>query len=330
MSFDVSLYVDRLRATGEPNRLRILALLMQGELAVGELAQIMGQSQPRLSHHLKALTGAGLVERMPEGAWVFYSIPAAGPVRMFLDSIISQIDLKTGDFAQDSRRLSFVRAARTEAAAAYFSEIADTWDTVRGLHSALEDIERRMVEIAGSGPFKRVLDIGTGTGRMLSLFAQRAERLDGVDFSHRMLTVARANLERDGVSHGHLRHGDAANLPYEDATADLVIIHQVLHFIDEPERVLVEAGRALAEKGKVLIVDFAPHALEFLRAEHGHRRLGIRHSALKEWAEIAGLTLCAVEAFDQPDHVSEGLTVQIWSAVKATNAIDVSNKDVAA
>lgn len=326
MSFDVSLYVERLRAAGEPNRLRILALLTQGELAVGELAQIMGQSQPRLSHHLKALASAGLVDRMPEGAWVFYSIPATGTARAFLDTIISQIDLETSDFAQDSRRLSGVRATRTQAAASYFSQIAETWDTVRGLHSAHEDIESCLLDVAGRGPFKRVLDIGTGTGRMLSLFAGRAERLDGVDFSHHMLTVARANLERDGVVQAHLRHGDGANLPYEDGTADLIIIHQVLHFIDEPEPVIAEASRVLAVGGKMLIVDFAPHTLEFLRQVHGHRRLGIRGAALKEWAEKNGLTLLEVQSFEQPEHVSEGLTVQVWSARKTASALGADVK----
>ena len=326
MAYDVTLHVERLRAAGEPNRLRILALLTQGELAVGELVQIMGQSQPRLSHHLKSLASAGLVERMPEGAWVFYAIPATGEVRDFLDGIISQIDHETGDFAQDLRRLSRVRETRTEAAEAYFSEIADTWDKVRGLHSAHEAIEQYLLELAGSGPFKRILDIGTGTGRILSLFAGRAERLDGVDLSHRMLTVARANLERAGVSGANLRQGDAVKLPYDDGAADLVIVHQVLHFIDEPERVIQEASRIMDETGKLLIVDFAPHTLEFLRSDHGHRRLGIRQSALQEWATKAGLALSKAQSFEQPASLSEGLTVQVWSAEKisvGTNHVEM-------
>lgn len=316
MSISIDLCVNRLRAVGEANRLRILALLMRGELAVGELAQIMEQSQPRLSHHLKALTSAGLVERMPEGAWVFYSVPASGPVRMFLDSVIQQIDPESGEFANDARRLSVIQTARTQAAATYFSEIADTWDTVRNLHSASCDIESRVLQLAGPGPFQRMLDIGTGTGRMLSLFANRAERLDGVDFSHRMLTVARANLERDKVDHAHVRHADAANLPYDSACADLVTLHQVLHFVEEPDRVIAEAGRVLTPAGTLIIVDFAPHALEFLRAEHGHRRLGIRASAMREWCASAGLAVEEPLSFDQPESVSEGLTVQIWVAHK--------------
>jgi len=316
MDDGINLYVNRLRAVGEASRLRILALLMRGELAVGELAQILDQSQPRLSHHLKALTGCGLVERMPEGAWVFYSVPATGPVRAFLDAIMAHIDPQQGEFAKDAWRLSLVRAARTDAATAYFSEMADTWDTVRDLHSANEGIENHLVKLAGSDSFNRVLDIGTGTGRMLSLFAEHAERLDGVDLSHRMLTVARANLDRDGITHAHVRQGDAANLPYDDGSADLIIIHQVLHFVDEPERVVAEASRVLSANGKLLIVDFAPHSLEFLREEHGHRRLGVRHEALAEWSAGARLGLSHPQTFEQPEGLSEGLTVQIWSASK--------------
>ena len=318
MGFDVKEYIEQLRAVGEPNRLRILALLQHGELAVGELAQIMDQSQPRLSHHLKALANAGLVERMPEGAWVFYSIPASGPLRVFLDRIIQPIDRDSGEFSSDLRRLTRVRQARTEAAVAYFTKVAETWDTVRGLHSENELIERRLLELAGPANYKRIIDIGTGTGRMLSLFADRAERLDGVDLSHRMLTVARANLDRDGVPHAYVRQSDATNLPYQDDSADLVIIHQVLHFVDEPERIISEAARVLAPQGRLLIVDFAPHRLEFLREDHGHRRLGIRHAALADWSLKAGLALADVQSFDQPENLSEGLTVQIWSAEKLT------------
>ena len=321
MKMDPALYVDQLRAVGEPNRLRILALLMQGELAVGELAQIMVQSQPRLSHHLKALTSAGLVERLPEGSWVFYCVPAVGPVREFLDIIVAPIDLAEGDFGRDANQLARIRSARGETAAAYFSEMADTWDTVRGLHSPNDTIEQALLEVAGQGPFERVLDIGTGTGRMLSLFADRSKRLDGIDFSHRMLTVARANLERDGISHAHMRHGDAAALPYEDASADLVIIHQVLHFIDEPERIIAEAARVLSADGKLLVVDFAPHTLEFLRDKHGHRRLGIRHDALTDWAQKTGLALSRAYLFQPPEALSEGLGVQLWSAQKQTAGV---------
>lgn len=329
MSIDVSLYVDRLRAVGEPNRLRILHLLMRGELAVGELAQIMDQSQPRLSHHLKALTAAGLVERMPEGAWVFFSIPAIGPVREFVDSILAHIDPTNEDFERDSRRFAHVRGARQEAAATYFSEMADTWDTVRDLHSSNAGIERALLEMAGAGPFERVLDIGTGTGRMLTLFAERAGRLDGIDLNHRMLTVARANLDQAGVTHAHIRQGDAAALPFDAASMDLVILHQVLHFMDEPERVMAEAGRVLVSGGTLIVADFAPHKLEFLRTEHGHRRLGVRQEMLVDWGERSGLKMTEMRDFEQPEDLAEGLSVKLW-ALSRTDASVRQERDVLA
>ena len=329
MKASLPLHVERLRAVGEPNRLRILVLLSYGELAVGELAQIMGQSQPRLSHHLKALSAAGVVERLPEGSWVFYGLPADGHVRDFLENILSGLDLASEDIANDLRRLKGVRADRAQAAASYFSDIADTWDTVRELHSSGERIEAALLDLAGEGPFQRVIDIGTGTGRMLTLFASRARRLDGIDFSHRMLTVARANLDRDKIDHAHVRYGDACAMPYEAGSADLVIIHQVLHFLDEPERAIAEAARILKPEGRLLVVDFARHELEFLRTEHGHRRLGIRAEALSQWAEDAGLTLNTPQSFYHPDRSANGLTVQVWLAEKVSQDRKLATKELA-
>ncbi len=328
MHFDLPTYIDRLRAVGEPNRLRILSLLAGGELAVGELADIMDQSQPRLSHHLKALTAAGLVERMPEGAWVFYSIPAAKDIKAFLSAVLGPLDLSIGPFAEDAHRRARIHASRMEAATSYFSEIADTWDTVRGLHSSSADIEAALQDLAGTDRFQRVVDIGTGTGRMLTLFASQAERLDGIDLSHRMLTVARANLERDGISHAYVRQGNAVALPYSAGVADLVIIHQVLHYMDEPERVIAEAGRILSPDGLLLIADFAPHTLEFLRRDHGHRRLGIRPDALTDWFSRAGLERVNIRTIEQPADVSEGLTVTLWSARRIPVSVETEEASV--
>ncbi|MEL7130437.1 MAG: metalloregulator ArsR/SmtB family transcription factor [Pseudomonadota bacterium] len=320
MSVPIDRYVEMLRAVGEPNRLRILALLRHGELAVGELVQITGQSQPRLSHHLKALSSNGLVERLPEGSWVFYGLPASGEERQFLDSVFSQLDCSAVEFSRDVAKLKDVQSKRALAAASYFEEIAKTWDTIRALHFSDEAIETALLNAAGTGPFERIVDIGTGTGRMLALFADRAGRLDGIDFSHRMLTVARANLESAGISHAHVRHGSASALPYDDGSTDLVIIHQVLHYIDDPKPVIREAARILKPGGQLLVVDFAPHSLEFLRDEHGHRRLGIRENAIDEWFSSTGLRGLKPLRFRAPDSLSEGLEVRIWSGLSESLA----------
>ncbi len=317
MKLDASTFIDKLRALGEPNRLRILVLLKHGELAVGELVQILGLSQPRLSHHLKILTHAGLVDRLPEGAWVFYALPAHGAAREFLDQSLAQLDLKTGEFHRDITQLAYIRAARQESAKTYFDAIAKTWNMVRDLHMPSDKIETALLEMAGPEKVNHLIDIGTGTGRMLSLFAGQAERLEGLDFSHHMLTIARAHLNEKGIQNAHVRQGEAANLPFADNQTDLVILHQVLHFLDDPGRVLKEAARVLAPGGQLLIADFEPHKLEFLRDQHGHRRLGIRSGALEAWLVEAGLKLDISRTFEAPDTVREGLTVRIWSARKA-------------
>ena len=316
MSTTLSSVIDCLRAAGEPSRMRILALLRQQDLSVGELVQVLSQSQPRLSHHLKALTGANLVERLPEGSFVFYRAATKGIGKTFLDSLFAQVGPDAPEFVKDADRLAEVSALRAQSAENYFSDIAGTWDTVRALHYPNEAIESALLEMAGSGPFRRVLDFGTGTGRMLTLFAPLASESEGIDLSHQMLTVARANLEQDGVVGARVRQGNVTDVPFDDGSADLVIIHQVLHFMDAPNRAIAEAGRVLQPGGQLLIVDFAPHELEFLRRDHGHHRLGMSHEAVKTWATEAGLSLLAPRSFAPPADAGQGLTVNIWKAVK--------------
>ncbi|KCZ87503.1 ArsR family transcriptional regulator [Hyphomonas hirschiana VP5] len=308
--------LERLRAAGEPTRLRLLALLRYQDLSVGELVQVLEQSQPRLSHHLKALSEAGLAERLPEGAFVFYRAARSGPGKDLLDALFAALGSDVPETEADLERLHTVMAGRAASAEAYFSSIAETWDTVRGLHYPNEAIETALLELAGKGPFRRLIDFGTGTGRMLALFAPLAAEAEGIDFSHRMLTVARANLESAGARNARVRFGNVTAVPFADASADLVIIHQVLHFLDTPGDAITEAGRVLAPGGQLLVTDFAPHDLEFLRAEHGHHRLGVRHDALAGWAAEAGLSLEKPLSFAPPENGAPGLTVNIWRALK--------------
>jgi SAM-dependent methyltransferase len=308
--------LEKLKAAGEPTRLRLLALLRENDLSVGELVQVLGQSQPRLSHHLKNLSEAGLAEWLPEGAFVFYRAARSGAGAAFLDQLFSQTRPDAPEFRQDRDKLREVIAARAASAEAYFSSIAETWDSLRALHFPNDAIEAALLDLAGPGPYRRVVDFGTGTGRMLLLFSGRAAESEGIDFSHRMLTVARANLERAGVSNSRVRFGDVTAAPFEDASADLLIVHQVLHYLDTPGDAIAEAARVLMPGGRLLVIDFAPHDLEFLRAEHGHRRLGVRHDALTDWAAQAGLTLEAPRSFDPPTPGAPGLTVNIWRATK--------------
>ena len=308
---DLDNLVESLRAAGEMTRARVLALLEQGELSVGELAQILGQSQPRLSRHMKFLTTAGLVERMPEGAWVFYRLAPSGPGQVLSETVLSLMDRKDPVIARDQVRLEEVRKDRQEEAQAFFESTAHDWDAIRALHYPESDIEQAVLRIAGNGPFDHVVDIGTGTGRMLTLFANRARQVEGVDLSHRMLTVARSNLASAGITNAVIRHGDATATPIEDDGVDLVIMHQVLHFLEEPGRAVQEAARILRPGGRLIVVDFAPHNHENLRTEQSHRHLGISETYFADWCERASLAIGAVERFEAP---KGGLEVTIWAA----------------
>ena len=324
MSVAAETLIEALRAAGEPTRLRILVLLRRGELAVGELVTLLGQSQPRLSHHLKALTSAGLTERLPEGARVFYRLPASGWAKELIDNLFEQINLDEGDFPADLKRLDAVRHARQSAAETYFSEIAPEWDRIRAMHYPESLIEAAVLKAAGPGPFKRVVDLGTGTGRMLTLFGERAHNVEGLDLSHQMLALARSNLAEAGLTSARVRQGDATATPFQSESADVVIVHQVLHYLEEPGRVLEEAARILQPGGQLIVVDFAQHDHEFMREEFGHHRLGIRPDNMKTWARQAGLHLDDPTRFDPPEDLESGVAVLIWSARKPANKKEVA------
>jgi ArsR family transcriptional regulator len=316
--------VNALRAAGEPTRLRILALLRHGELSVGELVSVLGQSQPRLSHHLKALTSAGLTERLPEGAWVFYRLPSAGWANEFLATLERLLDETAGEFATDRSRLEAVRQSRRDAADDYFSSIAEDWDRIRAMHYPEELIEASILKLAGPGPFRRVVDLGTGTGRMLTLLGGRARESEGLDLSHHMLTLARSKLAEAGMTQARVRQGDATATPFQTASADVVVVHQVLHYLEAPEKVLREAGRILSPGGKVIIVDFAQHNHEFMREAFSHRRLGIREDNMQAWARQAGLTLDDVVRFEPPENLEPGIAVLVWQARKPEEEKEVA------
>lgn len=320
MSAEFDTYLDMLRACGEATRLRVLALLSRGELSVGEMVQALGQSQPRLSHHLKILAQAGIVERLPEGAWVFYRWAQSGPARRLLDHLFDELDLESPDLVEDRQQLDAIRAHRQATASAHFDELAKDWDRVRALHSPNEAIEAELLALVAGRRFESMVDIGTGTGRLLSIFAPQVGDAEGLDFSHDMLTVARAMIAREGLSHVRVRHGEAETLPYEDGSKDLVTIHQVLHFLDDPELAIAEIARILKPGGTVLMVDFAPHSLEFLRDQHGHRRLGIQPERLAQWSSDYGLELEAPRTLAAP--AETGLTVMICRATKFVHAQD--------
>jgi ubiquinone/menaquinone biosynthesis C-methylase UbiE len=303
-----------LRAAGEETRLRILALLARGELSVSDMTDILGQSQPRISRHLKLMSEAGLIERHREGAWAYFRLAQGSAQGGLARALADTISADDAMVAADFERLAAVRAQRSQAAEAYFSRIARDWDRVRSLHAPDEAVEAGVAEIIGSGPIGSLLDLGTGTGRMLQLFSPRAARAVGVDASHAMLAVARANLERAGLGRVELRQGDIYALPFGRNAFDVVLVHQVLHFLDDPARALREAAAALAPGGRMIVIDFAAHDLEFLRAEHAHRRLGFTDEQLADWFGQAGLNPLPSRAVGHGAGTAAKLTVTLWTA----------------
>ena len=319
MSMTSDQAVEVLRAAGESTRLRILALLAREELAVLELTRILGQSQPRVSRHLKLLADAGLVERFPDGAWVFYRLAGAGPARAVVDQALALISPTDATLLRDAERLVGVSAERAGEAATYFADNAERWDEIRSLYTSEIAVEAAILAAIGDGPIERLVDLGSGTGRMLTLLGARARRAVGLDLSRQMLNLARGNVASAGLAACELRHGNILGTGLADGEADLVVVHQVLHYLGEPAAAVAEAARLVAPGGRLLIVDFAPHGLEFLRTEHQHRRLGFFDDEMDRWLSAAGLnpTLAAT----LPPPASGGLTVKVWSAARGADRI---------
>jgi ubiquinone/menaquinone biosynthesis C-methylase UbiE len=302
---------DRFQALADPTRLRIIALLRIMELSVGELAQVLGQSQPRVSRHLKILGDAGVLGRRKEGSWVFVALAAperTEPLFALLDAWAD--DLTNALFEADAARTQAIRTDRAEAANRYFAAHAEVWDQIRSLHVAESDVERAIERSLGRRNLGRLVDIGTGTGRMIELFAQRASQATGIDRSSEMLRLARVKLEAAGIV-SSLRQGDMYSLPLADDSADSIIIHQVLHYAHSPAAAISEAARVLSPGGVLLVVDFAAHEREELRSSDAHIRLGFEDEAMSTWFAGAGLSV------DRVEHLKGGeLTVTLWRGCK--------------
>ncbi len=303
--------VAALRAAGETTRLRILSLLRDAELTVKDLTTILGQSQPRISRHLKLLADAGLVTRSTEGAWAFYRLAEEPSGKRPAAAILALLDPADGTLERDLERRAATRRANAEAAASFFSANAAVWDRIRSLHAPDAEVEATIEKLLGKAPIGALLDVGTGTGRMLELLAGRCTKAIGIDASAAMLAVARANLDRAGIRNARLAQDDIYALSQPRNAFDLVIIHQVLHYLDDPGRAVAEVARTLAPGGRLLVVDFAPHALEALRTEAQHRRLGIGRVEMADWLRMADLETNRV--IDLTGRDSE-LTVTLWLA----------------
>jgi ArsR family transcriptional regulator len=305
--------VDILKAAAESSRLRILLLLSRGDLTVSDITEVLGQSQPRVSRHLKLLLEARLISRYQEGSWAYFRLADEGVAQETVQSIVARLDGLDASVERDLERLAAVKQRRQERALGYFSANAASWDEIRSLHVPDAAVEGAMKRVVGTRPFQTMLDLGTGTGRLLEIFAPLYRRGIGIDQSREMLAVARANLDKAGITNAQVRQGDIYAPPVERDGFDLITIHQVLHYLEEPGRAIQEAARLLRPAGRLVIVDFAPHQIEFLRDEHAHVRLGFSDGQIGDWLADADLDLKETLDF-QPSGENHHLTVKLWLA----------------
>jgi ubiquinone/menaquinone biosynthesis C-methylase UbiE/DNA-binding transcriptional ArsR family regulator len=304
-----------LKAVAEITRLRILAVLSQAELNVKEITFVLEQSQPRVSRHLKLMAEAGLIDRHKEGNWVLFRLSERGQGAVLARALVGMVPGADQILRGDATRLDDVRRQRQDIASAYFKANASNWAKLRSFHVRETDVEAATLAAVGSSMIDCVVDLGTGTGRMLELLSPQSRQLIGIDSSREMLAFARANIERLGLKNAQLRHGDIYALPIADGVADLVCLHQVLHFLDDPQRAIQEARRIMVPGARLVIVDFAPHEMEELRKDHAHRRLGFSDEQVASFLTRAGLKLEKHQLMPPPRSLNkQGLTVSFWLA----------------
>ena len=306
---DMEQLLTALKATAEPTRLRLLSLCAHSDLTVSELTQILGQSQPRVSRHLKLLGEAGLLDRRREGSRAYFRLAQRGPGAELARTLVDALPNDDPILSLDLERLDSLVQERSRRAAEYFRRNAAQWNQIRSLHIDEREVESALLSLIPDGEVHDLIDIGTGTGRVIEVLAPRVEQAVGVDLSQDMLQVARANLDKARLRNCLIRQGDMYQLPVASGSFDAAVIHQVLHFAETPGAVIGEAARVLRPGGKLIVADFARHELEFLRDEHMHRWLGFRDEDMKGWCKTAGLTP------DEPIVLpGDSLNVAIWCA----------------
>jgi ubiquinone/menaquinone biosynthesis C-methylase UbiE/DNA-binding HxlR family transcriptional regulator len=321
--------VTVLKAVAESTRLRILLLLRSGELNVKDLMQILGQSQPRLSRHLKLLFEAGLLERFREGSWVYFRLSERARFGELADRLTVLVDPSDPVVARDRDRLETLKQEREQSAQAYFEIHAGEWDRIRSLHVSEAEVEAAMRDVLGGTPFDTLVDLGTGTGRTLELLSESYNRAIGFDVNQSMLAYARTKISQAGLRNAQVRYGDIYNLGLESGEGDVVVMHQILHYLADPGGALSEAARVVKPGGRLLIVDFAPHQVEFLRDAHAHERLGFSNEQMTGWLHRAGLDLKQTRALSPKEHGSDALTVMVWLAGKPLACDEAGRKSPA-
>jgi ArsR family transcriptional regulator len=304
-----------LRASAEPTRLRILALAARGSFCVMEFVEILGQSQPRLSRHLRLLGDAGLLERVREGANVWFALPPEeSDPGALVRTILARLPEDDPVLAADRRQAARVLAERARVASESFRKKGADWDEMRALDLPAGAVEQALLGLFPAGGVGRLLDIGTGTGRLLELLAPRITLGLGVDASRAMLALARARLAGAGFSHCAVRLADMYRLPLPDNSFDAVVMQMVLHYAEDPAAALAEAARVLRADGRMVVVDLGEHDNRACLERLAHRWAGFSDVRMQELLTGAGLVASEVRAIEGP------LQVRISSAAPAPRA----------
>jgi ArsR family transcriptional regulator len=311
-----------LRAAAEPTRLRLLALAARGAFCVMEFTEILGQSQPRLSRHLKLLCDCGLLDRVREGANVWFALPT-GDDGALPRELVARLPSDDPVLEADRRQAARVLAERARVASESFRQKGADWDEMRALDLPAQAVEDALLSLTPPAPDGRLLDIGTGTGRVLELLAPRVKQALGVDASKAMLALARARLSGPGFAHCAVRLADMYRLPLADRSFDIVVLQMVLHHAEDPAGAIREATRVLSPGGRLLVIDLAEHDRTDLTGKLAHRWPGFSDDAINRM-----FTSTEVEWHD-PVTIPGPLPIRIWPATRGTDATAVAARELA-
>ncbi|MEP6341692.1 MAG: metalloregulator ArsR/SmtB family transcription factor [Maricaulaceae bacterium] len=311
-----------LKTLGHPDRLRILAILSHGDFTVSEITKVMGLSQPRVTQYINTLEAVGILERLKEGSWVFSRLRRQNAKNWaIVSAVLSQLPDDDAVLMADFRRLGEIKTARAEAANAFFAQAANDQDQLGIEYLPREDIDAELRSLLGDGPHELLVDLGTGSGRVLTVLADLFGRGIGIDNSRDMLGVARHSLNKSELTHMRVRQGDLNNTGLVGSDASVVTLHQVLHYLERPAEAIAESARLLSDHGQLIIIDFDSHDFDDFRDRFAHRHLGFSDNTIATYFKSCGLTLSQTRTVETRESYPN---VKLWCGIKAASMKDVS------
>ncbi len=279
---------ELLRLLADPTRARIMLLIAKGELTVGELQEILGMKQARISTHLSLLRQSGLAADRRDGKRTHYTLaPGLPPPTQALLRAVRDALADDPPAQADQRALRRLADNRRRAADAHFNRVAGRLGRHYCPGRSWEAVGRMLCQLV---PAIRIADLGAGEGVLSQLLARRAEFVHCVDKSPRMVKVGRELARRQGIRNLDYVLGDIEDIPLRAGSVDLALLSQALHHAEQPRRALAEAHRILRPGGRIVILDLKAHRFEKARELYADRWLGFEPNDLCDWLEAAGFT----------------------------------------